>query len=41
MDEKCDWCPDNTCKCYWEVVVFKTKHRICNCCYEHLKKVDT
>lgn len=35
----CDWCPDNTCVSYWEVKVFNMVHRICNCCYTHLKKV--
>ena len=36
----CDWCPDDTCESYWVLTVFKHKHRICNCCYEHLKKEE-
>lgn len=38
--EGCDWCPDNICREYWEVWVFKDKHRICGCCYKQLQKVD-
>ena len=35
----CDWCPDDSCTCYWQVKVFNTVHTICNCCYERLKKI--
>jgi hypothetical protein len=34
----CDWCPDDTCSDYWRVQVFNKTYRICNCCYEHLRK---
>ena len=38
ITKKCDWCPDNTCSDYWRIKVFDKIHRICNCCYKHLKK---
>jgi len=37
--KKCDWCSDDTCSDYWRVILYgKELHRICNCCYEHLRK---
>lgn len=39
MTKPCEWCPDDTCVYYWRVNVLGKVHIICNCCYEHLKKV--
>ena len=38
ITKKCDWFSDYTCSDYWTVKVFDKVHRICNCCYEHLRR---
>ena len=35
--DECEWCPDDTCEKYWTLKVFGKQHKICNCCYTHLK----
>ena len=34
---ECEWCGGCTCG-YYDVTVFRKKHTICKCCYQHLKK---
>lgn len=39
ITKRCDWCPDNTCSDYYVIYVFgREKHRICSCCFNHLRK---